>query len=267
MAKKDTTQPDPMAVAMPDIGEPASEAKSDDNPKSSEELLVALSAQVATLTGQVAEGAKRETHMATMVEQALGGTGPVAPMAPAVVPIAAADPLPDPVDDKEGFQKALLGAIGTAVRDAVGQSATATNAATAHQGRYEKLWSDFQGVHEEEAKYPGLVKSIGTEKVQELQARGLDADKVIFGNPKGFMAEVAEEVASQVKAIRGDGDGGKGNGADKNPTPGALPADDRTGGISGGSGGPAVPADTTAKEKPEAFTNEVKAMQKGAGYL
>ena len=266
MAKKDTTQPDPMAVAMPDIGEPASEAKSDDNPKSSEELLVALSAQVATLTGQVAEGAKRETHMATMVEQALGGTGPVAPIAPAVVPIAAADPLPDPVDDKEGFQKALLGAIGTAVRDAVGQAATTTNAATAHQGRYDKLWSDFQGVHEEEAKYPGLVKSIGTEKVQELQARGLDADKVIFGNPKGFMAEVAEEVASQVKVIRGD-DPVKGNGADKNPTPGALPADDRTGGISGGSGGPATPADAPAKEKPEAFTNEVKALQKDAGYI
>ena len=105
-------------------------------------------------------------------------------------------------------------------------------------------------------------------KVQTLQARGLDADKVIFGNPKGFMAEVAEEVASQITVIRGGMDGNDKDGEEgKKPTPGALPADDRTGGISAGSGGPAIPADAPAKEKPEAFTDEVKALQKDAGYI
>ena len=235
-------------LIMPDIGVVEEEGKKEKSePLSDAEQIKLLNTQVADLTkaavGMAKESSDREERMMGMISQTLGSQ-----QVQQVQQLQAPEPVsfPDPVEDSEGFHKALIDSIQKTVGQSVGAVQAANQQVMAAQTSVDTVWRDFVAAYPEQAKFPEIVKSVYRDREAQLQPKmGVD--------PRGFMRDVAAGVDVILDNVREE---------KKESTE----EPNRTGGI-GGDGSMAGSGTGIDANKDEgSFVDEIKEVQREGGY-
>lgn len=236
-------------LVMPDIGVVEEETKEEPKPLSDADQIKLLNSQVADLTKAAVAGAResseREERMMGMISQTLGSQQ----VPPVVQQVQAPEPasFPDPVEDNEGFNKALMDTITKAVGQSVGAVQAANQQVQVAQTSVDTLWREFTTAYPEQAKHPEIVKSVYRDKEVQLQSKmGVD--------PKGFMKDVAAGVDVILDSVRGE---------KKEPD---KEEPNRTGGISGDGSMAGSGVENKADKDEGSFVDEIKEAQAKGGY-
>ena len=141
--------------------------------------------------------------------------------------------LPDPLEDRDGYNKGIAERVQSAITDGISTHAAAerTRHATAasRDERIGVLWGDFSNTYPELAANEEWVEFAASKVAKRAKARGLDVEKYMFGNSEQFMEDVAAEIGKVFKPDTSN------DGSDKNAdTNDSTPS--RTGGMFGGGG-------------------------------
>ncbi len=229
-------------LIMPDIGVIEEKMKTEPEPLTDAEQIKLLKTQMADLTKaaatEAAESSEREERFMGLVTQTLGQQQSVVQQVQAVEPTS----FPDPVEDNEGFNKALMDMIQKTVGQSVGAVQAANQQVMTAQTTVDTLWRDFAAAYPDQAKHPEIVKSVYRDQEVQLQPR-------ITTDPRGFMKTVASGVDVILDSVRG----GEKKKVEEEPN--------RTGGI-GGDGTMAGSGTGTDASKDEgSFVNEIKEAQ------
>lgn len=152
------------------------------------------------------------------------------------------DDLPDPVEDRAGFNKALAEKFGTvtkAQQEQMMQQMQRQNAVNSLESRFKTKYSDLAGKS-------ALMRAAVQEEADAMRADGLDPQQAAINDQDGFI----EKVAKRMKRELGQ-EGGKPRG--------------RTRGVSAGSKGKTT--GKPAKEKPKGFLDQLKKAQLDSGLI
>lgn len=162
--------------------------------------------------------------------------------------------LPDPVEDLEGYNRAMLDRVDRLVEERLAQAQGATEFDNQVSASAQDLWSDFIGLHPEWEKFEDELDGYAQKLVQKVQARGGDGQSYMFGNSAKFFNDLHQYASARLgHLVDGDGDD-DGDGEEV----------DRTAGVWGGSGTP-MPR-TSNKPQAGDMIEDIKAIQKKSGF-
>lgn len=191
---------------------------------------------------------EQEARMNSMMERMLALQGQAAAPQPQQPPAVDWDTLPDPVEDPAAFKTQLAQRID----QMVSMRTAAMSHQTSQQQAAAELERQFYEKNKDLAKFPEIVRSTTQAELQKLAASGLNPVQYVFSDPDGFMKRVADSARARVNELRGE----------FAPEP---PANNRTFGVSGGSGGQAPMSNGQAAAS--SFVDELKAVQRATGLF
>jgi len=231
----------------------------DDDPR-----YAALQDQFESLNGQFAQNQEFTNNLLTQLvaaqsQNSQGGNG-----APEEINF---DDLPDPVEDRAGFNKEL----GTRIGKMMDQTRQQTTQASQNDGQLAMLESNFRRDFAELAEKPALFQTVLTERVRNIRARGLDPKAVVFAQPDKFLKEVAEQMYDELGLDPDDiddDDDEPGQGGKRKVQMRKKPAT-RTRGLGRRSGDASLKLRKRNKgdDKPKGFLDQLKATQLDNGLL
>lgn len=163
--------------------------------------------------------------------------------------------LPDPMEDKDGYAKALNDRIQAniiarqeyeaAMAEAEEQQYAIVN------GRVDGLWQDFQRSNPELAKFPNRIRHMAQDVVEAASQRGINVQEYMFKQPQRFFADVVNAYKAEYGEPEKEDDG--------------LP-EGRTEGVGGGDFMKGSP-ETEAEAKKYDFVKELKTTQATSGFF
>ena len=266
MARKKAVKAEPAGLEQffPGMGSddpadvPAGDKKPDD------EANKALLARLEGLEKRLSAADERNERLqALSMSLMAGGKKDDAPQN--VIPRVSLDlsDLPDPVTDRDGFQKKLAAKVEAAVQvgnmqtaDAIGRAAQAGASRTS---RLDDLWAKFQADNDDLVPYNDVVEAQVRQLTAQAAARGVDAETYIMSDPVGFSQRVSDATRTRLSQMGVKlGEDGADDDAD-------LDDSGRTASLRGGDG---VVTSAGKKTEPHTdFISEIKAMQKAGGYI
>lgn len=152
------------------------------------------------------------------------------------------DDLPDPVEDRKGFNKALaekFGTVSQAQRAQIMQDMQRQNAVTSLETRFKTKYTDLAGKS-------ALMRAAVQEEADAMRAEGLDPQQAAMNDQDGFI----DRVANRMKKELGQGD---------------TKPRGRTRGVSAGSRQKG--SNKPPKEKPKGFLDQLKEAQLDSGLI
>lgn len=174
------------------------------------------------------------------------------------VPQAQFGPLPDPVMDEVGFNKALSDRIAATVGAALQAQNQIQAQQAAQEGQVDHLWNQFEAKYPELAKHKKLVGVSASDIAQEMRMRGIDMNRYMNVASEQFLDEVANRMKKDFGPMVDPEE------VDEKLLP-TRQAIQRTAGVFGGvdSGGkPAAPAEA----QPGSMVKDLQDLQIKSGY-
>jgi hypothetical protein len=214
------------------------------------------SPQVSELKGQLAQLTKQieqmqQANMTLMMR-------PEAPVpmhqqaAPAPGPQVA--PLPDPLDDAEGYANALADRISQQIAAKQEMASAQQRSQTDSAAKYNELWENFQITHKDYAKDFRQVKYAANIAAENIAKRGIDVERYMFTYRDQFMADVVE--------VMDDVFGKK----DMRPAPPSTQDIDRSGGMFGGTPAAVPRTDNPAPGDEANAFDDIRKWQEKSGF-
>jgi hypothetical protein len=102
--------------------------------------------------------------------------------------------LPDPTEQPQQYATEVAKRTAVAIQNAQKNSQVVTDTQQSAQQKLNALWTDFNAEYSEYAKNPNLVKFAAQEVASQAAQRGMDVNRYMFANSKGFMADVAKYI-------------------------------------------------------------------------
>ncbi len=188
------------------------------------------------------------TSMQQTVDQLLA-TRLSPPAADVPIVPAAAPEMPDPMQDPEGFRKAVVQQATAEARASI----QPVQKQIARDSKLAELRTRFQSAHPELMPYQDLIDAEVLKRAKDAAARGLDPESMLFDKPDVFVKSVAETITARLADIRG---------VKLEPEP----VEDRTGGITG-RGAAAGDGKPKPGPKPKGFIQQLTDMQRESGIM
>ena len=108
------------------------------------------------------------------------------------------DDLPDPVEDRKGFNAALADKVKNFVTQTNEQTAAAVLAQSSNNQGINDLQNRFMTQHPDLAKKSALFTAVVTEETNKIRNKGLDVRQFVFADPEKFLNTVAESMKEQL---------------------------------------------------------------------
>lgn len=165
--------------------------------------------------------------------------------------------IPNPIDDPEGYAKAVRQSIDAGIK--YQRELDNFNAQQERQqtGKLSSLWESFQEAHPDYAENQKRVEIAATQVVQRAQQRGINLDQYMYANSGMFMKDVIKEMDD----LFGKPTAGDDTEVDDDDEP-----DNRTGGIPGGAEAGGRGSAGPKNEKLGSLTQEISQWQAKTGY-
>ena len=199
-----------------------------------------IAAEMAQLKAQVSSATENNRRLTSMVTQLL--TAPVGGRNQDPAPVEEKAPeidmagLPNPVEDAEGYAKALNARVSKFSADVLAFNTRQANAAAARQRPAQDQSEAFNAIQLKfNTKYPELAKADAYARIcsadffREAAAKGLDPIRYALADDEGFIDDVASRMRTKMES-----DGvvlktpvQKKEGLDATQTQGRLPAEAR----------------------------------------
>ncbi len=162
-----------------------------------------------------------------------------------VAPVAVAPEPPDPMQDPEGFRKAVI----AEATSAAAASIQPAQVAMTRENKLNDLKVRFKSAFPDLNDYEDLLDGEVIRRAKDAARRRMDPEAMMFTDPDAFVREVGTVVTARIEAIRGE-----------KKDPNEEDEEDRAVGIPGGGlskapKGKAVP-------KPKGFIEQLKDMQR-----
>ena len=175
------------------------------------------------------------------------------------------DDLPDPVEDRTGFNKALATKVNAFVKDSTEQTAAAVMQQSNQNQGVKDLEQRFLSQHPDLAKKSALFTAVVTQETNKLRNRGLDVRQFVFADPDKFLTTVAAEMKAELGMDDSDDD------LDDDDTrtvrkPVGGKRKSRAKGVRGGST-PALKKSKSRGKKATGFVAELKRQQSELGIV
>lgn len=203
-SKKSEPQVDSAAQMFPQIGEEHVDAPADefmpgfktreDAVKAFDELKAARDKATNDYAAVSAAQAQMQSMIDTLMTQQGGKPGSDAP-APGKVDFSK---LPDPIEDREGFTKGVMGAVEAMVS----QNAAAMSQSLTKQQRTEQIWNELKARNSDLAEVPELLEAATREVLQGVRDKGIDIDKFMFGNTERMLTQISEKANARLTKLR-----------------------------------------------------------------
>lgn len=180
-------------LTLPDFGtdeddNDASNKAKADQPDTNAQL-EALRAQVSELTRYKADAERLQASNLALMSQPMVQTQPqMLPTEPDM------KGLPDPVENPQQYAAEVAKRTSMAIQNAQKNERTVQASEQTAQQKLNALWTDFNTEYKELAKNPNVVKFAATEVANQAAARGMDVNRYMFANSKGFMKDVADYI-------------------------------------------------------------------------
>lgn len=170
--------------------------------------------------------------------------------------------LPDPTLDPEKYAQEVANRASQFITAQQEANMRASSVRNERENRVQTLWNDFENAYGDYAD-PDKVDFIAQRVVKNMQSRGVDPEKYMFGAKETFF----RDVVSEYEKVFGK-PGGEDN-ADTDPSPtddmDTTPAN-RTGGIFGGlESGHSRSAGSEDTPKSD-MLSEIQSIQKKSGF-
>jgi hypothetical protein len=110
------------------------------------------------------------------------------------------DDLPDPVEDRVGFNKALAERVAALSKQQAEELVSRSTAETTRATSLDAVWNKFQAEYKDLASDPELAGAFATAEIQRIRATGADPINAIISDPDGFNKRVADRMRQKLAA-------------------------------------------------------------------
>ncbi len=250
------------------IGDPISNEDllgEDDEEEDDEEvepMLAALQEQMDTL--KQSQGQEREFFQQLITQVAAGANQPAQQQQQQAQPEFNLDDLPDPVEDRAGFNKALAAAVTKFGKETAEQAAGAALTAATNNQSIESLQNSFRSQFPDLAKKSALFTAIVTQETNKIRNKGLDVKQFVFADQDKFLNTVAEAMRQELGIEDDDLD--EDDEDDTRTVRKSVKTKSRAKGVRGGSS-PKLKKSKSKGKKPTGFVAELKRQQQEIGIV
>lgn len=190
----------PLTLGDPDVQEDNLDLIGDGDDDEVDPVITLLQEQMEQL--QTSQKEEREFLQNTILEMsqrpAQVVAAPAANNQPAATIALDFKDLPDPVENRDDFNREL----GTRVSKFVNDQSTAMSVAVTSQNQtqagLQDLENRFTRDHAELAKKPALFQATVTQEVAKIKNRGLNPQTFIFADPDKFLSLVAQNMKDEL---------------------------------------------------------------------
>lgn len=235
-------------ITFPPIGEPEPDGQAGGDGDGDDPKYAALERQLEDMKKSVED--ERQYYRQT-IDRLIQGQQPPQPAYQQQPPQPAAPPqpdfsnLPDPVDKPEDFQRELSARVSKAMeaqreyyQNTTQQQQQQFQSQTDKQRALDEMWSAFQRDYSDLAPKQTLLRGAIAAEKMEMQQRGVDFERSMFADQRGFMERIANRMRAELGTTgdsgQGDYTGGQGGQGNRPPQQNGNPPN-RTGGLGGGS--------------------------------
>ena len=255
---------------FPPIGDTAAPAPEDDGAefmpgfKTREDAVKAfdeLKTANQRYTTDLAATQKSVETMQSMLDQLMAGQQARGAQAEPEADTIDLSKLPDPVEDKDGFTKGVMDAVGKLVQ---AQTARTAQGLTKQQ-QMDRLWGKFKEKHSELAGFDEIVESAAREVLTEAHARGVDPERLMLQQTERFFSKVADTANARISKLKEKFGVREDDGDDDSDIRDSAPAG-RDRGLSDSSRGRPI-TDREGSEKLGSLIGDLKKLQRSSGFF
>lgn len=174
--------------------------------------------------------------------------------------------LPNRDEDPDGFYREYTTRVNAMAQAQAHAAAQQVREAFERERNADRLWNGFKEAYPKWAPYTSLVETVSNRVANDLQAKGVDLQRLLSGSPERFYQEVEGALKQQygkLVAEGGEGEEAEDDDPPLDPTDPTLVAD------IGGSGRPAQPGVNKGKpatREPD-MLDDLRAIQRRMGVI